>query len=116
MCVCLIAFSALVPDVLFLPLFWFTGEYDALLNWPFRQKVTLTLLDQSPEKRHLTDHFQPDPNSSSFQRPTSEMNVASGCPLFVSHAVLENQGNGYLKDDTIFIRIVVDQNPNPAVF
>ena len=93
-----------------------TGEYDALLNWPFRQKVTLTLLDQSPEKRHLTDHFQPDPNSSSFQRPTSEMNVASGCPLFVSHAVLENQTNGYLKDDTIFIRIVVDPNPNPAVF
>ncbi|KAK7505601.1 hypothetical protein BaRGS_00003346 [Batillaria attramentaria] len=92
------------------------GEYDPLLNWPFRQKVTLTLLDQSPEKRHLTDHFQPDPTSSSFKRPESEMNVASGCPLFVSHAVLENPANGYLKEDTIFIRIVVDQNPNPAVF
>nr|QNL15300.1 TNF receptor-associated factor 3-like protein [Littorina littorea] len=92
------------------------GEYDALLNWPFRQKVTLTLLDQSAEKRHLTDHFQPDPNSSSFQRPTSEMNVASGCPLFVSHAVLENPSNGYLRDDTIFIRIVVDLNPNPQNF
>lgn len=92
------------------------GEYDPLLNWPFRQKVTLTLLDQSLEKRHLTDHFQPDPNSSSFKKPESEMNVASGCPLFVSHAVLENPANGYLKEDTIFIRIVVDQNPNPALF
>ncbi|KAK7104049.1 TNF receptor-associated factor 3-like [Littorina saxatilis] len=92
------------------------GEYDALLNWPFRQKVTLTLLDQSAEKRHLTDHFQPDPNSSSFQRPTSEMNVASGCPLFVSHAVVDNPSNGYLRDDTIFIRIVVDLNPNPQNF
>jgi hypothetical protein len=96
--------------------FFLKGEYDALLKWPFRQKVTLTLLDQSTEQRHLTDHFQPDPNSSSFQRPASEMNVASGCPLFVSHAVLENPQNGYLKDDTIFIRIVVDQQPNPHLF
>ncbi|XP_025104197.1 TNF receptor-associated factor 3-like [Pomacea canaliculata] len=89
------------------------GEYDALLNWPFRQKVTLTLLDQSAEKRHLSDHFQPDPTSSSFQRPSGEMNVASGCPLFVSHAVLENPANGYVRDDTIFIKIAVDTIPNP---
>lgn len=75
--------------------------------------MTLTLLDQSAEKRHLSDHFQPDPTSSSFQRPSGEMNVASGCPLFVSHAVLENPANGYVRDDTIFIKIAVDTIPNP---
>ncbi|XP_076441868.1 TNF receptor-associated factor 3-like isoform X2 [Babylonia areolata] len=92
------------------------GEYDALLTWPFRQKVTLTLLDQTPEKRHLTDSFQPDPNSTSFQRPVSEMNVASGCPLFVSHSVLENENNGYLRDDAIFIRILIDETPTSSPF
>ncbi|KAL8617583.1 TNF receptor-associated factor 3 [Nucella lapillus] len=92
------------------------GEYDALLVWPFRQKVTMTLLDQSAEKRHLTDSFQPDPGSSSFQKPVTEMNVASGCPLFVSHSILENQGNSYLKDDAIFIRIVVDDTAGASPF
>ena len=84
------------------------GEYDALLPWPFRAKVTLMLLDQAGKTRHIIDTFRPDPSSSSFQRPTKEMNIASGCPLFVSHAVLEAKDSIFLQDDTIFIKIVVD--------
>ena len=57
------------------------GEYDALLRWPFRQKVTFMLLDQE-NVEHVIDAFRPDPNSSSFQRPRREANIASGCPLF----------------------------------
>ncbi|XP_013383071.1 TNF receptor-associated factor 3-like [Lingula anatina] len=82
------------------------GDYDALLQWPFRQKVTLMLLDQDSGRRHLSDTFRPDPTSSSFKKPTSEMNVASGCPLFVSQSVLESKT--YVKDDTIFIKVIVD--------
>ncbi|KAI0227790.1 TNF receptor-associated factor 3 [Lamellibrachia satsuma] len=82
------------------------GEYDALLEWPFRQKVTLSLLDQSPARRDLSDTFRPDPTSSSFRRPTTEMNIASGCPMFISHSDLQN--SRFLKDDTIYMKIVVD--------
>lgn len=82
------------------------GEYDALLPWPFKQKVSLMLLDQDTGTRHLVDSFRPDITSSSFKRPTSEMNVASGCPLFVSHSVLETPT--FLQDDTIYIKVVVD--------
>ncbi|KAE8600560.1 hypothetical protein XENTR_v10013311 [Xenopus tropicalis] len=85
------------------------GEFDSILLWPFKQKVTLMLLDQSGKKNHITDVFRADPNSSSFKRPDSEMNIASGCPRFASHAQLENPKNGcYIKDDTLFIKIVVD--------
>ncbi|XP_072405507.1 TNF receptor-associated factor 3-like [Chiloscyllium punctatum] len=84
------------------------GEYDPLLPWPFKQKVTLTLLDQGLAKAHVSDTFKPDPNSSSFRRPQSEMNVASGCPLFVTQTVLENEMHHYIKDDTIFIKVTVD--------
>ncbi|XP_069765726.1 TNF receptor-associated factor 3-like isoform X2 [Narcine bancroftii] len=84
------------------------GEYDSLLPWPFRQKVTFTLLDQGPRKDHVSDTFKPDPNSSSFGRPQREMNVASGCPLFVSQTVLENKNHHFIKDNTIFIKITVD--------
>ncbi|ETE63811.1 TNF receptor-associated factor 3, partial [Ophiophagus hannah] len=87
------------------------GEYDALLPWPFKQKVTLMLMDQGPSRRHLGDAFKPDPNSSSFKKPTGEMNIASGCPVFVAQTVLEN--GTYIKDDTIFIKVVVDTSDLP---
>lgn len=81
------------------------SEYDSLLQWPFTNKVTLTLINQSggPD---VTDTFKPDPKSSSFQRPKTEMNVASGCPRFVPLDDLHR--NGFIKDDTIFIKVKVE--------
>uniref|UniRef100_A0A8C4R0W9 TNF receptor-associated factor n=2 Tax=Eptatretus burgeri TaxID=7764 RepID=A0A8C4R0W9_EPTBU len=84
------------------------GEYDALLPWPFRQRVTLTLMDQGVGRKHLSDTFKPDPSSTSFSRPASDMNIASGCPLFVSHDLLKT--GSYVCDDTIFIKVVVDNS------
>ena len=85
------------------------GENDAILPWPFRQRVTLTLLDQAPAQRHISVTFLPDVNSSSFQRPTSGMNVPSGCPRFVSHELLESRHNAYLKDGVMFLKVSVDR-------
>lgn len=81
------------------------GEYDALLPWPFHHKVTFRLLDQEGQV-DVTDSFRPDPNSSSFKRPTSDMNIASGCPTFISHDTLRTRG--YVRGDTLFIKITVD--------
>lgn len=83
------------------------GTFDGLLRWPFRQKVTLMLLSQT-QREHVVDAFRPDPTSSSFKRPTTEMNIASGCPLFASLDVLDNSSNGYVKDDQLFLKAVVD--------
>ncbi|XP_015283098.1 PREDICTED: TNF receptor-associated factor 5 [Gekko japonicus] len=84
------------------------GEFDSLLPWPFKQKVTLILLDQSGKKNHIVETFKAVPNSNSFKRPEGEMNIASGCPRFVAHTVLENAKNAYIKDDTFFLKVVVD--------
>lgn len=81
------------------------GEYDGLLSWPFQQKITMKLLDQE-RISHVTETFRPDPNSSSFQRPRSDMNIASGCPTFCSHHLLRSRG--YIRDDSIFIKVIVD--------
>uniref|UniRef100_A0A673Y9Y9 TNF receptor-associated factor n=1 Tax=Salmo trutta TaxID=8032 RepID=A0A673Y9Y9_SALTR len=82
------------------------GLSDALLKWPFNQKVTLMLLDQS-SREHIIDAFRPDITSSSFQRPVSEMNIASGCPLFCPLSKLDAK-NSYIRDDIIFIKAIVD--------
>ena len=84
------------------------GDYDSLLPWPFKQKVTLMLLDQVSGEKVLADSFKPDPNSSSFFKPTKEMNVASGCPTFVSQSVLEGNRSPYIKDDILFLKVMVD--------
>ncbi|KAL9988487.1 hypothetical protein ACROYT_G002938 [Oculina patagonica] len=81
------------------------GQYDALLRWPFRQKVTFMLLDQD-NVEHVIDAFRPDPSSSSFQRPRRETNIASGCPMFCSLTELNN--HAYVRDDTMFLKIIVD--------
>ena len=82
------------------------GPFDALLPWPFKQKVTLTILNQTG-KKHVTDSFRPDPQSNSFQRPTQkEMNVASGCPMFIHQDQLLN--GGFINEDCIFLRVAVD--------
>ena len=81
------------------------GEYDALLPWPFTQKVHFRVLDQD-RVRDAFDSFRPDPNSSSFKRPRSDMNIASGCPTLMSQAELRE--GGYVRDDTIYIKVSVD--------
>ncbi|XP_064401644.1 TNF receptor-associated factor 3-like isoform X2 [Halichondria panicea] len=81
------------------------GEYDALLPWPFRQAVTLTLVDQN-KQRDIVQSFRPEPTSSSFQRPRNEMNVASGCPTFALVSALDNVS--YVKDDTLFLKCKVN--------
>ena len=79
------------------------GPFDALLVWPFKQKVTLTLINQAG-KKHVTDSFCPDPHSSSFQRPgRKEMNIASGYPMFIRVEHVLN--GGFIKDDCIFLKI-----------
>ena len=81
------------------------GDFDNLLQWPFTLKVTFKLLNQSGG-RDITDSFQPDPLSNSFQKPTRDMNVAAGCPRFVS--LRELMSGGFVVDDTVFIKAKVD--------
>ncbi|XP_070581846.1 TNF receptor-associated factor 2-like isoform X2 [Ptychodera flava] len=84
------------------------GAFDALLQWPFRQKVTLMWIDQN-DKEHVIDAFRPDPTSSSFRRPTQDMNIASGCPLFMPLSQLGSLRNAYVKDDVAFLKVIVDK-------
>ena len=81
------------------------GEFDALLKWPFDYKVSLILVDQN-HRNHIVQTFKPTPESSSFQRPVSDMNVASGCPQFCKLSYLDDEN--YTKDDVLFIKCTVD--------
>lgn len=87
------------------------GEYDAILPWPFVQKVHFRLVDQD-KIRDIVETYHPDPNSSSTKRPTSDMNIASGSPTFVSQ--VEVRKGGYIRGDTMFIKVTVDMANPPG--
>ena len=81
------------------------GEYDPLLKWPFDYKVSMILVDQN-RRKHLVQTFKPTPESSSFQRPQTDMNVASGCPQFAKLSVLDDED--YVKENVMYIKCIVD--------
>eukprot|EP00794_Sanderia_malayensis_P015576 gene15576-17150_t len=81
------------------------GPFDALLPWPFMLPVGLSIIDQN-NSQHCEDSFRPDPSSASFQRPKEDMNISSGCPLFMAQAALER--NAYVKDDCMFVKVSVE--------
>ena len=83
------------------------GEYDPLLWWPFEPKVCFILVDQQ-RKKHLVHTFKPILESSSFQRPKTDMNVASGYPKFAELSVLDSTKYSYVKEDVIYIKAIVD--------
>jgi len=89
------------------------GLNDPILKFPFNNKVTFCMYDQTPAQRHIIDSFRPDIRSNSFQRPRSDMNIASGIPKFFPLAMIQQEGNPYVQDDTMFIKIMVDFGDMP---
>lgn len=84
------------------------GSYDAILTFPFCFNIVFCLLDQSDSRKHIIEIFRPDVTSNSFQRPRSDMNIASGLSKFVPLSVLQQENGPYVRDDTIFIKTLVN--------
>lgn len=88
------------------------GDYDALLEWPFKHKIKFTLIDQNPEetkRRNISHVVQPNickENMSFLGRPKLERNSSFGAQKFVELELLPTRY--YTKDDCVFIKVDVD--------
>jgi hypothetical protein len=89
------------------------GEYDAILKFPFAFKVIFCLYDQTNRKNHIIDAFRPDIKSNSFQRPRSDMNIASGITKFAPVKIFQQENSPYIRDDAMFIKVIIDFNDMP---
>ena len=75
-------------------------------------QASITEINRTYEEVSLTlqtlqaTSYKPNPNSSSFHRPKSDMNVASGCPKFAALSVLDNPE--FIVDDVAFFQCVVN--------
>ena len=91
------------------------SEYDDILSWPFRHRVTLSLINQNnplSAEAAIMRKFVPNPESSSFQKPKDTFNIASGFPEFAELHILHN--SSFVKKDTIYFRVKLDPSETPT--
>ena len=82
------------------------SEHDDLLDFPFKQSVRFTLINQENRAESISEAFAPDLKSQSFQRPVSDMNIASGFPKFARQSVLHDER--FTRGNVIYIKAQVD--------
>ena len=81
------------------------GKYDNLdVKWPFNQRITLSILDQSGAKCHISQTMQAKPNMLAFQKPTQAI-CPTGCGFEKFASVEEVFSPSYVKDDKLFLKI-----------
>lgn len=84
------------------------GEYDAILDWPFKKKVRVTLIDQQEdpvERKNVFQTISLGDHPENGARPVNEENTGRGHTEFISHEKLFSRC--YLKDDTLFLQVEV---------
>lgn len=82
------------------------GEYDDILEWPFRKRITFSILDMGGKQQHFKDTLKPEAylraSDKQFHKPVSECNRGWGFADFISHKKLL-EGN-FVKDNILTIR------------
>jgi len=88
-------------------------DSDILLKWPFEQRVTLTLIDQSKNvdsgQRHHVTHMI-DPRSESPKvvgRPTTDRGPQFGIRQFINLGMM-NIPDRYVVDDCVMLRVQIE--------
>ena len=87
------------------------GVYDAILPWPFNEKVTCTLIDQQEnqkKRKNIVGFIPANPDNSSWnQKPVSDENQEK---RLLNVFLDEQQKRRFIVDDTIFIQVKIDPN------
>ncbi|XP_064396235.1 TNF receptor-associated factor 5-like isoform X1 [Halichondria panicea] len=67
---------------------------------PFKRKISLTLIDQKQIKHPISQVLKPP--APQMDNSQSEMNIASGFPMFAKQAALDS--NSYLHNDCMYLK------------
>jgi len=83
------------------------GEYDAILPWPFKNKLKITLIDQQEdliERENIVTVLIPENNQDAFAKPVKEENSPCVCCRIPQKTLYSRR---YLVDDTLFLQFEV---------
>ena len=85
------------------------GEYDDILPWPFRKKITFTVIDQNQdinERKNITANLRPSSRAPIFYgRPRGNILFDSDIMCFIPHEELQTRP--YILNDNLFLQVDV---------
>ena len=92
-----------------------SGVNDDSLAWPFPGEITVQILNQSRDLGHYTKTLDWNGADDTVTGKPSkgESKCCWGYPAFISHAELERESKGYLKNDCIYIQVLKVSFPKP---
>lgn len=86
------------------------GEFDSIVQWPFPGSIHLTIMDQDAvnEPQHIRETLNARPTLQAFLRPRTTRNQKGyGYVEMISHATLESESRGYIRDDSLLVKVEV---------
>ena len=84
------------------------GDFDDILDWPFKGRITMTIMDQGEHRQHIVEVLESKPTLAAFQRPHSNRNHKGfGYIEFAPIGLIEN--SSYVKNDTLIIKAEVTE-------
>jgi hypothetical protein len=81
------------------------GEFDAILSWPFMFPITLSIVDLTAAKKHVTHSI---PRSVILSQPKNNMPSSYCAKKFCLIDPLLENGNNYIQDGFMFIEVYMD--------
>ncbi|CAF3760122.1 unnamed protein product [Rotaria socialis] len=91
------------------------GNYDPLLNWPFRYSIIICLYDMSEQRHHVIHTITPTEYDECFKQPQTDTNPYVKITNFCSLELVFGKQYAYVKNDKMFIKIFInfeDYNEN----
>ena len=82
------------------------GEFDEILSWPFQGCIILSILDQSGERRDISETLLAKPGLAAFLKPTSKRNN-KGFGYIEFAPLTCFSGDRYIRNDTMLVKVVV---------
>ncbi|XP_078406091.1 TNF receptor-associated factor 1-like [Cetorhinus maximus] len=79
------------------------GQFDALIQWPFKQNVKLALLNLNDRQRSILKIYVPSEQDAALQRPVESMNAPRGFPMFATSSEFNQRFSEFVMGDEMFV-------------
>ncbi|CAF4644880.1 unnamed protein product, partial [Rotaria sp. Silwood2] len=94
------------------------GEFDAILSWPFRFPITISILNLKETKKNINHSIPWNFQTVAFNKLINNTNVPFQISQFCLVDTLLDNTNTYVQDGLIFVKIHIDfmepsANPTP---
>ncbi|XP_067825863.1 TNF receptor-associated factor 1-like isoform X2 [Heptranchias perlo] len=79
------------------------GQYDALSQWPFKEKVKLALLNLRDRQQSILKICIPSTVDPALQRPVGNMNAPRGFSMFMTSSEFNQSFSEFVDSDEMFV-------------